>query len=225
MAGADVRCRPLSHTQTFMFKRCLGLLAALALLTGTGCRGEQPLDDQQQHIKEVVAAGGVVDSILPIAVHLERFRKNLGPSPDSLAHGSASMEALVERWVAAVEKSDTAALNRMVMNRAEFAWFYYPESKMSKPPYEAPPELFWGQLLGSSDEGARGVLKALGGKSVKLKKLTCPNAPTVEGLNRLHEGCELTLQVAGKTLAEGVYFGTILERDHRFKFVGYSNRL
>lgn len=208
-----------------MSKSVLRAVACLVLMSVNACKADNPMEDQQQHIKDVVAAGGVVDSILPIAVHLERFRKDLGPSPDSLIHASSSVESLVEHWVTAVAKNDTAALNRMVMNRAEFAWFYYPESKMSKPPYEAPPELFWGQLLGSSDEGARGALKALGGKPVRLKKLNCPNAPTIEGSNRLHEGCAVTLQVGGSTLSEGVYFGTILERDHRFKFVGYSNRM
>lgn len=208
-----------------MSKRVLRLALLLSVWSAGACRSEKPLDDQPQHIKEVVAAGGVVDSVHPIAVHLERFRKDLGANPDTLSHASGTMKALVERWVAAVAANDTSALNKLAMNRAEFAWFYYPESKMSKPPYEAPPELLWGQLLASSDEGARGVLKGLGGKAITLKNVRCPSMPTLEGANRLHEGCTLVLQVSGSTQPEGVYFGTILERDHRFKFVGFSNRM
>jgi len=193
------------------------------MLSG-GCQSEKPLDEQQQHIQDVVAAGGVVDSIFPIAVHLERFRKGAGDNPDTLRNASASVDALVQRWVTAITSSDTAQLNKLIISRAEFAWLYYPESKMSQPPYEAPPELLWGQLLASSDEGARAVLKAFGGQAIKLKTVRCPTVVT-EGPNRLHEGCVLTLDLKGATQPEGAYFGTILERNGRFKFVGYTNRM
>ena len=200
-------------------------LAIASLIAATACKKDQPLDDQQQHIQDVVKAGGVVDSILPIAVHLERFRKGLGASPDSLVNASSSVRELAERWTNAVANADTAALNLMVMNRAEFAWFYYPDSRMSKPPYEAPPELFWGQLLASSDEGARAALKAFGTQKILLKDVRCPAVPIAEGANLLHEGCTVTLVVNGKAQPDAVYFGTILERDKRFKFIGLSNKL
>jgi hypothetical protein len=189
------------------------------------CKGEKPLDEQQKHIQDVVAAGGVVDSILPIAVHLERFRQNLGPNPDTLQNASTSIDELVARWVKAIAANDTATLNLMLLSRAEFAWFYYPDSKMSKPPYEAPPELLWGQLLASSDEGARAMLKAFGGKRLAFKSVRCPDAPLIEAKNRLHEKCLTILQFKGIDQPEGTYFGTILERDGRFKFVGYTNRM
>lgn len=200
-------------------------LAIVSLFAVAACKKDQPLDDQEQHIQDVVKAGGVVDSILPIAVHLERFRKELGVNPDTLVNASASVRDLADRWAKAIATADSGALNLMVMNRAEFAWFYYPDSKMSKPPYEAPPELLWGQLLASSDEGARAALKALGTQKISLKDVRCPAPPVAEGANLLHEACVVTLLVNGKAQPEAVYFGTILERDKRFKFVGLSNKL
>jgi hypothetical protein len=43
-----------------------------------------------------------------------------------------------------------------------------------------------------------------------------------EGENRLHERCEVRVNAAGTPTR---LFGTILERDGRFKFLGYANPL
>ena len=189
------------------------------------CKRDTPADEQQKHIQEVVAAGGVVDSILPIAVQLERFRATITDKPDTLRHASASANALVMRLSAAVASSDTAELNAMVLDRAEFAWLYYPGSKMSLPPYEAPPQLLWGQILASSNEGAQNLLKKFGSTAFKVTGANCPKPPIVEGQNLLHEGCLLTVQSPGAVPGEAQYFGTIIERDKRFKFVSYASRL
>ena len=107
-----------------------------------GARGVAELDRDA----EVVAAGGVVDSILPIAEQLRRFRGTLPPT-DTLRYASPSPEALVSRWAAAIAKNDTTDLNAMIMDRNEFAWLYYLDSPMSKPPKAAPPSVapvsFW----------------------------------------------------------------------------------
>ena len=120
-------------------------------------------DSQAAHIRDVVAAGGVVDSILPIDEQLRRFRADLREQPDTLRHASASIDALVRRWGNAVATRDTADLNAMTLDRAEFAWLYYPGSKLSKPPYEAPPQLLWGQIMSNSNSGAQQLLARFGG--------------------------------------------------------------
>lgn len=201
----------------------------IALVTfgfaGAACKDKTPADDQQQHIADVVARGGVVDSILPIAEQLDRFRKTVADKPDTLRHASNSIANLVTRWTLAIASSDTAALNAMLLDRAEFAWLYYPTSKMSLPPYEAPPQLLWGQMLATSEEGAQNILKLFSAESFKVLGVNCPNAPVVEGTNQLHEGCRLKLERGGSAPVEQSYFGTIIERDGRFKFVSYASRL
>ncbi len=213
--------------------RSVGLLLAV-VVSATACHAERPGQAsspqgaeaaQAQHVQEVVAAGGVVDSILPIPVQLERFRADLAERPDTLRHASASREALVTRWTRAVAANDTAALNAMVLDQAEFAWLYYPDSRMSLPPYEAPPQLLWGQILESSNAGARALLNTFGGKPLAVGSLRCPTSAIAEGRNLLYERCTVRLRSAGTTLPENVYFGTIVERDHRFKFLGYANNL
>ncbi|HCT56035.1 MAG TPA: hypothetical protein DGD08_02355 [Gemmatimonas aurantiaca] len=204
--------------------------AILALLTATACTSaeqspaDQAAKDQAAHVQDVVAAGGVVDSILPIAEHLRRFRAEL-PVVDSLQQASPSLEALVARLARAVSTNDTTDLNAMVLNRQEFAYLYYPDSPMSKPPYEAPPELLWGQILASSDKGARQLVNRLGGSTITVSKLRCPAAADTVGHNLVHARCEVQFSAPGKPMLEGNLFGSVIERDGRFKFMGFANRI
>lgn len=181
-------------------------------------------DSQAAHIADVVAAGGAVDSILPIAEHLDRFRASV-PKVDSLANASPSIDALVGRWARAVSAQDTASLNAMVLDRREFAWLYFPGSRMSMPPYEAPPELLWGQILASSDEGARRMLSRHGGKPLRVTALSCPDSVETEGENRVRQNCTVALRAGDARLQPNRYFGSIIERGGRFKFLSLANRL
>ena len=199
-------------------------LISASLLLGA-CKDKAPADDQQAHIADVVAKGGVVDSILPIPEQLARFRQTIAERPDTLRHASASINELVTRWTLAVASSDTVALNAMLLDRAEFAWLYYPVSKMSMPPYEAPPQLLWGQMLATSEEGAQNILKNFSVSSFKVGGVNCPSPPVTEGRNRLHEGCLVQAETANTRAVKGAYFGTIIERDGRFKFVSYASRM
>jgi len=197
------------------------------LFTTTACRDaalRTAADSQAAHIREVAASGGTIDSILPIAEHLRRFQASVTEQPDTLRGASDSRDALVGRWATALATSDTLALNAMLLDRAEFAWLYYPTSFISKPPYEAPPELLWGQLLASSNKGATDVLRRLGAQRLRVVSLQCPE-PTREGANLLYDKCLVTLQIGNEAPSTGRFFGTIFERDGRFKFVGYANDL
>ena len=207
------------------YARLVVAFLVAASLSPVACKDKAPADDQQAHIADVVAKGGVVDSILPIAEQLDRFRKTVADQPDTLRHASASIRALVTRWTLAVASNDSAALNAMLLDRAEFAWLYYPGSRMSLAPYEAPPQLLWGQMLATSEEGAQNILKKFSANSFKIGSVRCPNPPAIEGGNRLHEGCLVRLETPNARAVEGTYFGTIIERDGRFKFVSYASRM
>lgn len=198
-------------------------LGALLIACGDGAP-RTAADSQAAHVQAVVSAGGVVDSILPIAEQLRRFREGMTPV-DSLTHAETSREALVTRWLRAVAESDTATLNTLVLDRAEFAFLYYPSSAMSLPPYEAPPQLLWGQILASSNEGLPKVLARFAGTSVALERLDCPDSVTAEGDNRLSSNCTVTVRAGSAVPVTARLFGTILERQGRFKFIGYANSL
>ncbi len=203
------------------------LAVAVATCLAAACGEPSPrtaADSQAAHVAEVIAAGGTVDSILPMAEQLRRFRVGLD-SVDTLRHAAPDRESLVRRFLSAVSTSDTATLNALSLDRAEFAYLYYPTSAMSQPPYEAPPQLLWGQIMTSSNESLPKALARLAGTSVSLVQLRCPDSATVEGKNRLHQQCALRLRAGSTTLPDGRWFGTILEREGRFKFIGYANAL
>lgn len=209
----------------FRIPRATLLFLSVAACTTTDRSGTSAAatNDQAAHIQSVVEAGGVVDSILPIAEHLRRFRSGMVPL-DSLQDASPSLPALVTRLTQALSVRDTAALNAMVLNRREFAYLYYPESTLSQPPYEAPPELLWGQILESSNQGAKQLMEQFGGADVTAKELSCP-APEIEGPIALYKRCTVVLSAPKRATLRGNLFGTIIARDGRFKFIGFANRI
>ncbi len=203
-------------------------LVVLVVAVAAACarektEAERQAEQQAEHVQEVVAAGGVVDSIIPVAEALARFRADV-PRIDTLQHASASLDRLARRIAASVGARDTADLNAMLMTRAEFAWLYYESSPMSRPPYEAPPGLLWGQMLAASGTGANALLSRFGGTTVTVRALTCP-APDVEGANKLYKRCTVEFTAPGKKPLAGNLFGTVIERDGRFKLISFANRI
>lgn len=206
---------------------CAAFVFSTALMACGGAGEQAPrtaADSQAAHVAEVAAAGGVVDSILPMDEQLRRFREGMTP-PDSFRHAATSRDALVSRWLRAIAESDTATLNALLLDRAEFAYLYFPSSPMVAPPYEAPPQLLWGQILASSNSGLPKVLRRFSGKALSAPSLNCPDSGVVEGVNRTWSRCELSFRVGGTETARGRFFGTIVEREGRFKFLGYANEL
>jgi hypothetical protein len=165
----------------------------------------------------------VVDSAVPIDVALDRFRREL-PKPQGLTGGFGTREELVRRLAQALEASDTAALRRMVMGKAEFAWLYYPSSPLSQPPYSLPPDLLWFQMVGQTERGAALLLAERAGSPLGYLSHDCKSRRE-EGANRLHGHCVLRRVTAtGDTVGERL-FGLVLERGGLYKFVSYANKL
>lgn len=169
-------------------------------------------------------AAGVVDSALPIAELERRFRVGIDPV-SALDNGAASSrDALVARFVRALETRDTAALQAMAISRAEFAWLYYTGTIYVRPPYETGPETIWRLMSARSASGLSRVVARVGGAPIRLLDYACGPTPKVEGENRYHEQCYVRYRRTGAGSVERRrLFGSIMERDGRFKFVGYAN--
>jgi len=174
--------------------------------------------------RETALAATVVDSALPLAEALRRFRQDL-PEVTALQGGATTRDALVERFVHALEARDTAVLAALVLTRAEFAWLYYPTSRTATPPYELPPELAWLQLDLRGQRGIAAALETFGGRRLAYRGYVCPPRPVAEGRNRLWAPCLVRLVRPDGREERLRLFGTILERDGVWKFVSYSNRL
>lgn len=165
-----------------------------------------------------------VDSVVPHDVALARFRTGLD-TVDALAGGLPSRDALVRRYVHALQARDTAALVALSLTAQEFAWIYYPTNAQGLPPYDLSPQLMWFLLQENSRKGLLRSLQERGGRSLGFLGYRCDSLPSREGRNTLWGPCTIRrLQAPGDTVEERL-FGLILERGGRFKFVGFANKL
>ncbi|HEX4936486.1 MAG TPA: hypothetical protein VFV33_25065 [Gemmatimonadaceae bacterium] len=167
--------------------------------------------------------GYIVDSILPPDEALRRFTERL-PRPATLANGAPSRDALVRRWVRAVERNDSLTLIRSAVNRGEFAYLIYPRSSLAHPPTYQPPDLAWLQLSNGSVQGFRRILQRHGGRSMGFAGYDCPRPAEREGDLTLWRGCLVQIAADG-SVRRAALFGSIVERGGVFKFLSLANDL
>jgi hypothetical protein len=194
-------------------------VAALLFGAAVGCT---PGDEvAQPPAKASAAPGGVIDSLLPIEEELRRFRLATPDSISRLEDGAGSRESLVAGYVAAIEKKDSLALNRLLVSRAEYAWLVYPESELTRPPYRQKPALAWFMMQNATDQGIVRVLNRHGGKPLGYRGFTCEAEPVVQGANRIWRQCRMRFTENGAEV-ERKLFGGILQREGTFKFLTYA---
>ena len=179
---------------------------------------------QQPSVPAAVPAA-YVDSIFPMDEQIRRFRADLADRPATLAGGEASRAKLVESFVRAVESHDTASLRAMVLSRAEFAYLYYPTSRSARPPMQQSPALVWFQIQQNSEKGIVRALRRYGGQPLGYLAHDCEADPRREGENILWERCSVRRVLTSGDTVDGRWFGSIIARDGRFKFVSYVNDL
>ena len=167
-------------------------------------------------------AAGVVDSLLPIDEEIRRFRISVPEVPERLAGGENSRDALVKRWIGAIEQGDSLALRRMHLTAAEFITFYYPESQYTRPPYRQKPSLRWFLMTSGSSQGAGRVWQRHAGRSLGFLGYQCAPEPQSVGASRIWSDCVVRLRSDSGDRRLRL-FGPILERDGEFKFLSYAS--
>jgi hypothetical protein len=190
---------------------------ALCLSLGACATSDAPAADAPQQPPVVV------DSARPADESIRRFQAESGPAPAGLRGLPAlSADALVARFASAVARADTAALAGMVMDRGEFAHFFYASSPQSRPPYELPPEILWMQITQQSDRGFRRMMQRFGGTTrVQADGWRCA-AEQAQGADRVWSGCTVRVRGAADSLP---LFGGIWKHGGAYKFVSYANAL
>ncbi len=167
-----------------------------------------------------------VDSVFPIEEEIRRFRATLEEEPTSLRDGAESREELVRRLVDALERTDTLALAGLVLTRAEFGVLYYPHTKYLAQPYTLSPALLWFLIQNESSRGITRALRRYGGRPLRYLGHRCdPEEPEVQGPNRIWTGCVVIFTGPDGKPVEEQLFGSILERQGRYKFISFSNSL
>ena len=200
------------------------LVLVLALATGacTGREAKGSTDSSKANVPR--RSTGYVDSILPPEEALRRFRRGL-PAVSTLSEASPSRDALVRRFVRAAESADTAAFRAMVLNRAEFAYLYYPPSPFARRPYLTSPALLWFLTQQHSEKGVTRLLRRYGGRPLGFAGAECEVEPSRQGENKLWQVCSVRYTTsAGDTLTRRL-FGAIIGRGGQYKFVSYTNDL
>lgn len=168
--------------------------------------------------------GYVIDSVKPVEVELAAFRDKLGPAPEDFGDAPTSFDRLLADFARAVQAADTAALQRLQISAAEFAWLIYPSSPYTAAPYRQSPQLVWYQLRASGDPGLNRLLARRGGSPLRIVGHQCDPQPLVEGENKLWRQCSVkTVGASRDTLTEQL-FGVVVERGGRFKFASYQNQ-
>ncbi|HSK17919.1 MAG TPA: hypothetical protein VK912_02165 [Longimicrobiales bacterium] len=212
-----------------------GVVPVVVLLIGAGCDMTQAATAEQEGGVGIVSAmqgdsarrapAPVADSILPMATMIARFQADL-PAVASLGDDAPrSVDELIARFVEAVEDSSTDALAALMLSRAEFAHLYFPSSAHAQPPYAQPPAVNWLLLEQNSLKGQSRLLRRFGGKRLPVASHHCAGAPVIQGANRIHQTCTLRISSADGWTEDVRLFGSIVERDGRFKLLSLSNRL
>lgn len=220
-AAGALRGAGRSHTVdwTDMDKRIMALMAAAALAAACSPRAPEAAADA-----EADTIRTIVDSIHSIEEELRRFRSTLeGEPPAALSGGAPSRDALVERFISALEAADTAAFRDLLLTRAEFAWLYYPHTRFTAPPYELAPALLWFQMENGTSRGFHRMMQRMAGRPAYAQGYSCPDRPVEEGPNRTWERCVVLLRPPGGEPLDFRLFGSILEHGGVFKFVSYTN--
>lgn len=202
-----------------MNRTLLGAIVALALLAGCGPTDLEGGSQAGQQTHPPVTT--VVDSAFPVDVMLERFRADLPGETTALDGGFETPDALVREMLDLLAAADTAGFERLAINRGEFAWLVYPASPMSRPPYELPPALMWFRAQQENRIGVLRMLRELGEREYPFFALRCPAEPASEGDNRMLGGCTVLLDEDGNE--ERRLFGTLVERDGRWKVLSFAN--
>jgi hypothetical protein len=205
----------------------VSLLPLVPVLVAATCGGEAGTAGTAGTAAEAgaPATGRVVDSVFPIAEEIRRFQATLADTPVALSEGAPTLDLLVERFLGAVERADTAALRPLVLSRAEFGVLYYPHTRFTERPYELSPSLLWFQVQNGQSRGLTRLFQRLAGRDLRRHGYRCEDEPRAEGPNRVWEECRVVLEGAGADTASLRLFGTVLERDGVFKFVSLANEL
>jgi hypothetical protein len=206
----------------------LVLAIAAAVIATAACNGKDAAVASASTSVGAAAAlhgpGYVVDSALPPEETLRRFRMGLDSVTRFDDGATRSRDALVQRFARAVAKRDSAALRGMSLSRAEFAYLYFPSTQYVRPPYMTPPDVLWQLMHTRSESGMNRLVARVGGTEIRVAGYDCESTPEVEGVNRLYERCTVRYRPAGADSVERRrLFGSIIERDGRYKFVSYAN--
>jgi hypothetical protein len=170
-------------------------------------------------------ADRIVDSVFPVEEQIRRYQATVSDTPSTFRGGNASRDALVEAFLEAVEVRDAAALSGLVIDRAEYAFLYYPNSRFARPPYQLPPDVLWLQIQNTQSRSLTRLFRQLEERAFAPEGYRCEEAPVEAGPIRIWEDCHVLVPGEAEPVVGLRLFGSIVEHRGRFKFLSLSNEL
>jgi hypothetical protein len=195
------------------------LIAAVAALVAAGCdraaeAGARPA--------QATSAPGKIDSMLPPGEALHRFQSEL-PVVTALEGGAPGRDQLVSQFIKALERADTAALEKLVVSKAEYGFLYFPTSVYSRKPYELPPDIAWLLNEQNSRKGATRIIRRLSGRDLHFSGYTCGSSASKQE-NVFWRDCQVRyVDPASSRPVTRKLFGAIIQRGDQYKFLSYAN--
>lgn len=144
-----------------------------------------------------------------------------GASPARLANLPDSPEALARAVLSALERRDVDALNELAIDEAEFREHVWPELPAARPERNLPFSYVWGDLHQKSLARLGQTVAMHGGKAYKLVSIRFVGETTPYKSYRVHRDSEITLTDAEGGTENIRLFGSVLEKDGRFKVFSY----
>lgn len=214
-------------------RSCVLLLLVVACGTGkdTGAQRQltsaalvDSINRARQDSVNRATPGYVIDSILTVDEEVRRFKSAIGGQPvTALQHASISRDALARRFVTALASGDSSDMRAMALTAREFIDLVYPESPYTRPPYRQSPGLVWNQIQNPSASGLSRLVRRLGGQAIDYHQMTCDARPDRQGANTLWTNCIVSVGAPGTAPTRHRLFGSIIERDGRYKIVSFRN--
>lgn len=168
--------------------------------------------------------GYVVDSIFPPEEALRRFRATVpGSAPLRLAGGATSTDQLLRLFWAMLTAKDSAGVDALSIDKAEFAHLYLPDSPEIRSGMQ--PQIAWLLLDEASVRGlSRARLRAEQAKNAKVRGVTCVGVAAPVGVARVQGPCGIIVQLPQRI--DTVWIANrVISRDGVAKLLGFANPL
>jgi hypothetical protein len=141
--------------------------------------------------------------------------------PAPLEHTFESPEALAREVLKLVEFRDTHRLGQLALSEREFADLVWPELPASRPERNLPLDYVWGDLRTKSRAHLGRIAEQFGGRRYELVGVSFRGETTTYRSYVVHRKAELIVREADGHEDRLRLFGSVLERDGRYKLFSF----
>lgn len=138
-----------------------------------------------------------------------------------LANGADSPQALASAVVSALERTDRKSLRDLAISEREFREHVWPELPAARPERNLPFSYVWADLKQKSDGHLARTLREFGGRNLRVASIRFAGGTSQFQTYRVHRDGRLTLTARDGTTREVALFGSVLEKNGRFKVFSY----